>query len=220
MTLFVRPGPLFNGRSAATHPGADLHGPQIQQEAHFAGHKAVNTPLAQAPAGWRWSSIAVDSGCSVHIVPDATAFLHHSPSSANAMVANSGKVRVGAEGPALLHSFDVTHKPVSLPLTRSLHTTKLKALLSVSALTRARCGVHLLPANQTLYIQTLTSQRIPLRQHEGLYYLDFLVPAGNKTKVSQRPTEPLPRHDAHAHLQLAATGNRHMIYKGVSSLFL
>ena len=155
----------------ASHSDADLHGLQIHQP--FVSSKAANAPLAPAPAGWRLLSIAVDSGCSVHIVPDAEAFLHRSPSSAHVMVANGERVRIGAEGPALLHSFDALHKPVSLSLTRSLHTNKLKALLSVSALTRARCGVHLLPPNQTSYIQTPTNQRIPLRQHQGLYYLDL-----------------------------------------------
>ena len=144
---------------------------QINQP--FVSSKAANALLAPAPAGWRWSSIAVDSGCSMQIVPDAEAFLHQSPSSAHIMVANGERVRVGAEGPALLHSFDAQHKPVSLSLTRSLHTNKLKALLSMSALTRARCGVHLLPPNQTSYMQTPINQHIPLRQHQGLYYLDL-----------------------------------------------
>ena len=169
----------------ASRAATDLQGLQISQQ--VVGSRAANAPLAPAPNGWRWSSIAVDSGCSVHIVPDAEAFLHRSPSSAHVMVANGDRVPVGAEGPALLHSFDARHKPVSLSLTRSLHTNKLKALLSVSALTRASCGVHLLPPNRTSYIQTPTDQRIPLRQHQGLYYLDFLVPDNKNTKVSQRP---------------------------------
>ena len=176
---------------------ADLQGLQISQQ--VIGNKATNAPLAPALSRWWWSSIAVNSGCSVHIIPDAEAFLHQAPSSAHVMVTNSDHVPIGAEGPVLLHSFDAQHKPALLSLTHSLHTHKLKALLSVSVLTRASCGVHLLPPNRTSYIQTPTNQRIPLCQHQGLYYLDFLVPNNKTTKVNQHPLTPQPGNTNHAH---------------------
>ena len=66
--------------------GIDLHDLQLQPEANYVSHKSNGLPPAHAPAGWKWSSIAVDSGCSVHIIPNARAFLWRSPSSANVMV--------------------------------------------------------------------------------------------------------------------------------------
>ena len=181
----------------ASQAATNLQGLQISQQ--VISNKATNTLLAPVLSRWQWLSIAIDSRCSVHIIPDTEAFLHQVPLLVHVMVTNSNHVLISAEGPTLLHSFNAQHKPILLSLTHSLHTCKLKALLSVSVLTRASCGMHLLPPNRTLYIQTPTNQCIPLHQHQGLYYLNFLVPDNKTTKVNQHPLTLQPSNTNHAH---------------------
>ena len=167
--------------------------------AHSASNRAHNPPPTHAPTGWRWSSTAVDSRCSVHIVPDANVFLRRSPSAANIMVAH-------AEGLALLHSFGSKQRLVSLSLTCWLHMHKLKVLLSVSALKRVWCGVHLLHLTRSHTLRHWSGRTCRMT-HDGLYYLDFLIPV--KGKMYNTDSSPLPRlHDrSHAHFVQALTAS-------------
>jgi hypothetical protein len=135
--------------------------------------------------------MAVDSGCSIHILTDADAFLHLQRSNINICTANNDSVRVQKEGQAILHTFDANMRPTSILLERTVCSPKLKSLLSVSALLKQKCNIHLLH-DRPSYIETPTKQRIRIREDaDGLFYLDFLVPE------SQPNTHTHPAHNEH-----------------------
>ena len=105
---------------------------------------AVSKPgdwIRVPPAGWRWASIAVDSGCNIHIVNDHAVFDKLTRSDAQVCVADGRATRVAAEGPVALQTYNTEHQPVSLVLSRALYAPKMKNLLSVTQLLRQGCDV-------------------------------------------------------------------------------
>ena len=148
------------------------------------------------PAGWRWASIAVDSGCNIHIVNDRAVFDKLNGSDAQVRVADGRATRVAAEGPVALQTYNTEHQPVSLVLSRALYAPKMKNLLSVTQLLRQGCDV-VMRHDGFHYIKTPQHGILRLRS-EGepgreLVYLDYLVPRNNNVSALC----PLPHDDFH-----------------------
>jgi hypothetical protein len=69
------------------------------------------------PPGWYWRSIAVDSGCNVHLVNDRSVFTRLNSTNARVRVADGRFTRLDHEGPVALQTYNSDNKPVTLLLS-------------------------------------------------------------------------------------------------------
>jgi hypothetical protein len=148
------------------------------------------------PPGWYWRTIAVDSGCNVHMVSDPAVFRSLRSSKARVRVADGRYTTLDHEGPVVLQTYNTNNQPVTLVLSRALHSTRVKSLLSVSELTKAGCDVVFSHTGKD-YIVTPSGGTIRLRQSGGLSYLDYLVPRNpNVPSLRRLPPDALQASSA------------------------
>ena len=143
--------------------------------------------LRVPPVGWRWASVAVDSGCSIHIINDPSVFARLQSTTARVRIADGRSTAMVGEGPVALQTYNSSNQPFSLLLSRALHKPSMKNLLSVSQLMRDGCDITFSHTGAA-YITTPSQGQIRLRLDGGLLYLDYLVPQNKNVS----PLRPLP----------------------------
>ena len=154
--------------------------------------------LRVPPVGWRWASVAVDSGCSIHIINDPSVFARLQSTTARVRVADGRSTAMVGEGPVALQTYNSSNQPLSLLLSCALHKPSMKNLLSVSQLMRDGCDITFSHTGAA-YITTPSQGQIRLRLDEDLpgHARVGRVHPSVDSKVGgisyeQRPSLPLP----------------------------
>ena len=97
--------------------------------------------LPPPPTGWKWSSVLVDSGCTLHLLPHSSIYSSRLPSTVHVRTANSSTEPVDFQGPAMLHTYVRLHWRTMLRHSHPVALRPHAIFTSVCVLARA-CQMH------------------------------------------------------------------------------